>query len=532
MIENEHSLVYRRLCDWLIHNAAHFPNREALVFNEQRLTWANYLAHVNRLAESFLALGIQHGDRIAVWSPNRPEYLYAYMAAARIGAVLVGLNAQYTLREVLGLAGQTEPALMILGPEMAQDHLIASLAQSLPSVRHFLVIGPETPAGTLAVDGLLATGHPEQAAHLAERAASVNENDGVYIIFTGGMTGPPKGALLSHASILASAGPETAHVGLTVEDRMLLHLPLNHASGATVLTVPAMLVGCPLIIMERFHPAETLAMVAREKITILGQVPTMFIMEFGLPNLADYDLSSLRMAIVAGAPMPSPVMALLHKYAPMVLHGYGLTEVSGFATFTNAGDDLELLSETVGRPLDGVEIQIVDDFRRPLPVGQVGEIALRGRCVMRGYFREPAETADVIDDDGWLYTGDLGYLRSNGYLSLTGLKKEMYFTGGFNVYPLEIESYISAHPDVAMAACIGQPHDVLGQVGALFVVPKRGRQLSAGDLRAYCKAGLARYKVPRLFTLLDALPLTAVGKVDKMNLRHFLNYGEVAIQPS
>jgi acyl-CoA synthetase (AMP-forming)/AMP-acid ligase II len=517
--------AFHRLGDWLLHSAGRFPEREALIFAEQRLTWADYWLRVGRLAEYLLSLGVQRGDRIAVWSPNRPEYLFTYLAAARIGAIIVGLNVQYTLREVIALAGQTEPVLLVLGPEMAQAAMVDRLAQALPSVRHFISLGSDPPAGVLNMAGMLADGRPEQAAQLAQRAAEIDEDDGLYIIFTGGSSGSPKGALLSHASILASAGVEAAHLGIRMDDRMLLHLPLNHASGATVLTVPAMLAGCPLVIMDRFQPQETLALVARERVTVLGQVPTMFIMQLGLPNLAEYNLSSLRLAIVAGAPTPSAVMARLRELAPLVFHGYGLTEASGFATFTAAGDDLATLTGTVGRPLPGVELRIVDELRRPLPTGQVGEVALRGRLVMRGYYGQPAETAAVLDGDGWLYTGDLGYLRLDGNLSLAGLKKEMFFTGGFNVYPLEIEQYVCEHPDVAFAACVGQPHEVLGQVGALFVVPKRGHQLSAADLRAYCKAGLARYKIPRQVTLLDALPLTAVGKVDKMNLHRLLPSG-------
>ena len=503
----------------LAQTAARFPDKEALVFREQRITWGRLERWVTNLAGAFLEMGVQPGDRVGILCSTRPEYIVAYLAATRIGAIATGFNMQYTPREVGDLARLTQPAVMVVLDQKGSFLRHRPVLEGLPFLRHLLVIGQKTPPGTRSFHALVEQERPELSAALAQGEAAVTPDQGALIVFTGGTTGVPKAALLTHRNIVSNIQAQVRHLGFRSEDRIVLHLPMNHVSGATLMTVSALMTGATLVILERFHPAHTLALVAQERVTVLGQVPTMFIMEFQLPDLAAYDLSSLRMVIVAGAPTPPPVMARIVDLAPVAVHGYGLTEVGGMVTYTRPGEGLDALLAGAGPVAEEFQLRIVDQERRSLAPGQVGEIAIRGECVMAGYWGNPEETALVRDEEGWLYTGDLGKLAPDGSVTIVGRRKEMILTGGFNVYPWEIEQYVLTHPDVAQAACIGVPDPVMGEVGHLFVVAKPGAELDPRAIRRFCKAGLARYKVPRQVRVRDSLPLTPVGKVDKRRLR-------------
>lgn len=516
------------LGDLLAQTAARLPDKEALVFGEQRITWREFDEHVTRLAAAFLEMNIGRGDRIGIISTTRPEYLFTYLAAARIGAILTGFNILYTPHELTRLATLTRPKLMLVLDRAGDKKVAAALKplfDGLGFVENYVVIGGAAPEGALTMAALFESDYPDREERLAARQNELTENDGVLIVFTSGSTGLPKGAVLTHKNIIDNIAVETREFGFREDDRLLLHLPMNHVGGATELTVPALLTGATLVLMDHFHPAHTLDTVARERITVLGQVPTMFILEFGLPNFAGYDLSSLRLAAVAGAATPPPVMQKIMQIAPCVMTGYGMTEVAGFVTYTKPEDDAETVATTVGAVAPEFELIIVDESRRPVPTGEVGEVALRGSCVMQGYFDDPEETAAAIDADGWFYTGDLGRLDERGYLTLVDRKKEMYITGGYNVYPREVEEYISLHPKVALVACIGTADEKLGEVGVAYLVPKPGTELTSDEIRAHCVKGLAEYKIPKSFHLRGSLPLTPLGKVDKMQLRRELEDG-------
>lgn len=515
----------RLLGAWLADTAARVPQKEALVFNDERVTWAEFDQRVNRLAHTFLEMGIQRGDRIGVISTTRPEYLYTYLAAARIGAILVGFNIVYTPLELTRLANLTRPVAMIVLGQVGEKqiaHALKPLIDSLSFVKHLLVIGAGGPAGSLCLNDLLITDRPGQEAALAARASELDENDGVLIVFTSGSTGLAKGAVLTHKNIIDNIAVETRQFGIREDDRLLLHLPLSHVGGATELTVPALMTGATLVVMDHFHPVHTLETIAKERVTVLGQVPTMYILEFNLPNYAAFDRSSLRTVLVAGAATPVPVMHKMMQMAPTTITGYGMTEVAGFVTYTRPDDDAETIALTVGAVAPEFELRVVDDKHQAVAVGEVGEVALRGSCIMKDYFDNPVETASAIDANGWFYTGDVGKLDARGYLTLVDRKKEMYITGGYNVYPREIEEHISHHPGVAFVACLGRKDPVLGEVGAAYVVPKPGVELSVAELEAHCQQGLAEYKIPKYIELRDKLPLTSLGKVDKMQMRRGL----------
>lgn len=498
--------------------AARWPQKEAIVFQNTRLTWGAIEEQATNLAAAFIALGIQPGDRIGIQCATRPEYIITYLAAMRCGAVLAGFNSRHTPLEVSRLARLANPVLLVMQAEAAQR--LYPFLPALDTVRQIVIIGEAVPATAQRWRDLCVPASPAALAALAARQAHLSAADDALIVFTGGSTGFPKGARLSHANILSNIEAQVRHLDFRHDDRIILHLPMNHVSGSVLISIAALMTGATLIMMEAFDPVETLALVARERVTILGQVPTMWVMESLLTQ--QFDLSSLRMTITAGAPTPPAAMRWLASLAPIAVHGYGLTEVAGMVTYTPLDAPVETLLQSVGRVAPEFELRLVDATQRPLQIGAggfaEGEIVLRGGCVMQGYIQADGDNDTALAPDGWLYTGDLGRLDAHGNLRILGRRKEMLITGGFNVYPAEIEAYIAEHPQVALCACLGIPDPVMGELGLAFVVPRPGPNLTLHELRLHCRQGLARYKIPAEFRILPALPMTDVGKVDKQAL--------------
>ncbi len=499
----------------LAETAARCPEQEATVFEGQRLTWREINERTDRLALALLEMQVQPGDRVGILSNNRPEYLIVYLAVARVGAILVGFNINYTAREIKQYAELVRPVAMIIQGDMDVAVQLEPTVESLPSVAHFLSIGPRVPSTAQDLHEVMAHPRPHLAGELTRRSEAVQPDDGALIVFTGGTTGIPKPALLTHRNIIANIAAQNRHVDFRQGDRIMSHMPMNHVSGLLLITTGALMAGAALIQTQRFHPEETLRLVQEEKITILGQVPTMWIMELLLPTYADFDLSTLRTTIVAGAPTPDRVMRQIAAVAPRSVHGYGLTEVGGMVAYNRDGEGVDVMLHGVGQGAEEFELRVVDEAGEALPAGEIGEILVRGACVMPGYFGDAPDGATQISPDGWLHTGDLGTLDAGGYLTITGRSKDMFISGGYNVYPWEVESYVNTHPDVIMCANVGVPDGVMGEVGVLFVQVHPGADLSGRTLRNFCRQGLARYKVPRTIQFLDALPLTGVGKVDK-----------------
>ncbi|MGH2538638.1 MAG: AMP-binding protein, partial [Candidatus Promineifilaceae bacterium] len=338
--------------------AADRPAAEALVYGEQRLSWGDYALRVAALARGLLALGLRPAERIAIYLPNCPDYLLAFLAAARIGAITLALNPQYTPREVVHLLGQTGPRLLLTSAELYTPALATALARCCSGLQ--VILAGAGARGRPGLANVIAAGDALPKHALARRGAAVRPEDGAFIVATGGINGRIKGALLTHANILAAVQAQVSHLDFGADDRLLLHLPLNHVSGALILGAASILSGAAAVIQPQFRPQEALALIARERITLLGQVPTMYSLELAVPDFGRYDLSSLRMCIVAGAPTPAALMARLHTLAPRTVHGYGLSEAAGFATFSLAEDDLPTLSATAGRPLPGVELRTLD----------------------------------------------------------------------------------------------------------------------------------------------------------------------------
>ncbi len=504
----------RHLSLSLHETASRYPDTEAIVFEDERITWSELESQVDLLAGTFLTLGVRKGERIGIFCSTRPEYVYTYLAAARVGAILTGFNIRYTAREVIELADQVEPVVMIVLGDIKTAKRLKPIIETRSYVKHLISLG-QTWEGWLNFEQMFERQDEGIERALAKRAATLSEEDDALMVFTGGVDGTIRGALLSHKNIVATISVQNRTLGWQPGDRIIQHLPMNHVSGATLITVGGMLVGGTLIMLDRFRPERLLELVERERVTILGQVPTMWIMELLLPNLKDFDLSSIRVSIVSGGYAPDDLLRHIAGIGAHPIHAYGLTEASGMVTYSrmNRGGDLPLRS--TGMCPAEFELRIANGSGQPVKPGVDGEIELRGDCVMSGYYCQPDATAAVIAEDGWMRTGDVGNVDENGNLTITGRSKEMYISGGYNVYPAEVESYLNQHPDIEQCASVGAPEPIYGEIGAAWIVPRKGSDLSVSQIRRYCKRGLARYKNPRHLEFRDQLPMNGDGTVDK-----------------
>ena len=517
MNEQRLPLVWQHLKKW----ADESPGREALVYGERRVTFAEYFERVRGTAGLLLELGVERGDRVAMLSPAREEYMYVYLATGMIGAVWYGLNPRYTLNELRYMIEDARPRVAVvvreyLGRDYRQD--FETLLEEFDFLEKVLVIGDAWGGRTLAYEPEALRMRPETAASLEDRLPAVGTDDGALIVYTSGTTGKPKGAILTHRNIVSNVVVEAERFFFDETCSALVHFPINHVACSTELSIGALIGGSRLVFLDKFDPAETLKTIQEEKITLLGQIPAMYLMEFALPNFDSYDLASVRHFIWAGAAAPAPMVKKLAATGAGLITGYGLTETTGFVTYTNPGDSMEDMVRTAGAVDQAFELKLVDGERREVPTGEVGEIAIRGECVMKGYWGRPEDTAEVIDSDGWLYTGDLASADERGYIAIAGRTKEMYKSGGENVYPREIEAVIEKHPAVAMATVIPVPHDIFQEVGKAFILPKPGAKVPVEELDALCREELANFKVPKSFEVRAALPMLPSGKVNRLAL--------------
>jgi fatty-acyl-CoA synthase len=519
------SIKAQFLGDLLENTARLFPDKPAIHFAGTSWTWQEFDDQVTYLACALLSAGVEGGDRVAIMCSTRPEFLCIYMAAARIGAVLVGFNVQFTPAEVARLADLTRPKIMFILDEIRDRQValpIVPVLQNLNTIKHVVVIGAQECAGTSRLAEWLLPPDAHLRQRLMERKVQLQPDDSALIVLTSGSTGVPKGAVLTHRSILATTNAQVREFDVQAQDRILQNKPMSHVGGSINLTLPAVAVGAELFFMDHFHPIRALEMVQEQRITILAQVPTMFIMEFNLPDFEQYDLSSVRLAVVGGAATPVPIMKRITQIADHVITGFGMTETGGYITFTRRDDDPDTIARTVGQIAPEFELRVVDEHRQPLPIGQVGEIALRGNCLLSEYFHNPAATAEAFSTDGWFFTGDVGYLDERHYLTLVDRRKDMYISGGYNVYPREIELYLAHHPELELVAILGVADPIMGEIGAACMVRRSGSHVSHQDIVEYCRQGLAEYKIPRQLFFLDEMPLTPLGKIDKPRLRREL----------
>ena len=483
---------------------------------------------VDRLARGLLEEGVAKGDKVGLWMPNIPEWVVAYYAVARVGAVVVPMNTRYKTHELEYILDDSEATTLFAVDAFARiDYLqmIGEIRPKLPNLKHVVIVGAAGQTGTAYEEVVRSGRETVNDGTLVEREAACDPTDNVFILYTSGTTGNPKGAMLSHHNIAKNAEQVTEVLHTTEEDVFLLAVPFFHCFGCVMGIAGSITWGAAMVPMQVFKPEEALELVERFGVSVLYGVPTMFVLELeearkGKKDGSRYDVSSLRTGIMAGAPCPVEVMrGTMNELGCNVSIAYGLTEASPVSTMTRFDDSIERRVETVGRALDGIEVKIADDDHKPVPTGEMGELACRGYNVMLGYYRAPEVTAQTIDEEGWLYSGDLATIDEEGYVQIVGRKKDMLICGGFNVYPAEIEEYLFTHPKVQNVSVIGAADDVFGEVAAAYVIPREGQTIDPQEVVDFCVGEIANFKVPRYVVVVDAFPMTQSGKIQKFRLR-------------
>jgi fatty-acyl-CoA synthase len=511
----EPALLDETIGDCLRRIAGRYGEREALVSCHQdvRLTYAQLDAEVDRVARALLAVGLKPGDRVGIWSPNCAEWTLTQLATARAGIILVNVNPAYRTSELVYALNQSGCRMLLA----ARAFKTSDYAAMIDDVRDELrTIEDVVFLGEASWDGLLEGARDEIA------LPPLSPTDAINIQYTSGTTGAPKGATLSHRNILNNGYLVGVGCGYTAEDRVCIPVPFYHCFGMVMGNLGALTHGAAMVIpAPAFDPAATLAAVAGERCTSLYGVPTMFIAELDHPGFADYDLTSLRTGIMAGSPCPVEVMkrVIADMHMDEVTICYGMTETSPVSTQTAADDPLDKRVGTVGRVHPHVEVKVADDTGAPVPRGETGELCTRGYSVMLGYWDDPRRTAEAIDADGWMHTGDLATMDADGYLNIVGRSKDMVIRGGENVYPREIEEFLYTHPDIADVQVIGVPDERFGEELMAWVIVRGDAQLDADAVRAFCQGRIAHFKIPRYVKVVDAFPMTVTGKVQKFRMR-------------
>ncbi|WP_407671171.1 AMP-binding protein [Nocardia stercoris] len=518
--------------------AARFPDRDALIdqHGRVRLTYREFAAEVDALAQGLLSAGIGKGDRVGIWAPNCPQWTLTQYATAAIGAILVTINPAYRAHELRYVLQQAGIRLLVAASSFKTSDYAAMIEQvrpECPDLDQVLLL--DTPQW----DGLLDSGRGASPERLAQAAARLSPDDPINIQYTSGTTGFPKGATLSHRNILNNGYFVGELCGYTERDRICIPVPFYHCFGMVMGNLAATSHGAAMVIPgPAFEPRATLEAVAAEACTSLYGVPTMFIAELAVPEFATYDLSSLRTGIMAGSPCPVEVMKQVIERMGMreVSICYGMTETSPVSTQTRRDDTLVQRTATVGRAGPHLEIKIVDPATgATVPRGEQGELCTRGYSVMLGYWNDPAKTAEAIDVERWMHTGDLATMDDDGYVAITGRIKDMVIRGGENIYPREIEEFLYTHPDVLDAQVIGVPDDRYGEELMAWIRLSEGAsELTAESLREFCAGKLAKYKIPRYVHVVDEFPMTVTGKIRKVEMREIaigLLAGEAGKQP-
>ena len=498
-----------------------FGDRDALVApaQEYRATYRQLWDTTTTLAKALLARGIEKGDRVGIWSPNRFEWVVIQYATARVGAILVNINPAYKAQELGHALAQSGLTLLLLARRFRQTDYVEILDR----------VRPECPALREAVvlDGEWTTLLDESGSidddRLAAREASLTFDDPINIQYTSGTTGAPKGATLSHHNILNNGFFCGEVLRYTEVDRVCVPVPFYHCFGMVIGNLACTSHGaCIVVPGEGFDPRGTLAAIEAERCTSLYGVPTMFIAQLDHPDFDRTDFSSLRTGVMAGSPCPVEVMKQVRErmHIPEITICYGMTETSPVSTQTRVDDPVEKRVTTVGAVHPHVEVKIVDpESGRVLGRNESGELCTRGYCVMLGYWNDATATAAAIDAGRWMHTGDLASMDDDGYVSIVGRIKDMIIRGGENVYPREIEEFLYTHPDVADAQVIGVPSARYGEEVMAWVKPKPNASVDAKGLTAFCRGTIATYKIPRYWKIVDAFPMTVTGKVQKYLMR-------------
>jgi acyl-CoA synthetase (AMP-forming)/AMP-acid ligase II len=500
-----------------------FGEREALVDGETRLSFGGLGAAVDQATRAAMAAGVERGDRVAIWAPNCWEWIVAALGAQGAGGVLVPVNTRFKGREAAFVLERSGAKLLFTVSGFLDIDYVKLLRDEDAAglVERIVILRGTAPDGTQSWNDYILGSDAVSMAQMKVRGDSIAPDDLGDIMFTSGTTGRPKGVMTTHAQTLRVFEVWSRLVGLSEGDRYLIVNPFFHTFGYKAGFIACLMRGATIVPHAVFDVPQVLQRIAEERITVLPGPPTLYQSILQVPADERGDLSSLRLAVTGAAVVPVELIKRMRSELEFdtILTAYGLTESTGTVSMCRVGDDAETIANTSGCAIPDTEIRVVDDDNREVLRGEPGEIVVRGYNVMQGYYQDPQATADTIDEDGWLHTGDVGVMDDRGYIKITDRKKDMFIVGGFNAYPAEIENDLLAHPAVAQAAVVGLPDERLGEVGCAFVVPRAGETIDADELIAWAREKMANYKVPRRIEIVDALPLNASGKVLKFELR-------------
>ncbi len=537
--EGSGQLLYETIGDCFDRVAEDNPDNIALVVRHQDIRWSyrEFRKQVDRLATGLIALGIEPGDRVGIWGPNSYEWVLTQFATAKIGAIMVCINPAYRLFELEFVLNKVECKAIISAEKFKSSEYLAMLnnlapeiascepgylrAEKLPHLTSVIRMGDEQSPGMFNFEQICSLGDENAYERLTDLAPALGPDDAINIQFTSGTTGNPKGATLTHCNILNNGYNAGQSMDFTPDDKLCMPVPLYHCFGMVLGVLAAVSTGATIVLPSPvFDPVSTLAAVQEEKCTALHGVPTMFVTELDHPEFSSFDVSSLRTGIIAGAPCPEELMKRIigDMHMDKVLIGYGQTELSPVNHLTLPDDSLENRTQTVGRPIPYVEVKIVDENDRVLPIGEQGEICTRGYSVMLGYWNEEGKTAETIVN-GWLHSGDLGTMNEHGYVRITGRIKDMIIRGGENIYPREIEEFLFTNPKISEVQVFGVEDTKMGEEVCAWIQLKKGQATTEEQIREFCKGQISHFKIPRYVRFVDGFPMTVTGKIRKIEMR-------------
>jgi fatty-acyl-CoA synthase len=523
LAESLRAPALRLISDYPRFWAERATEREAVVFETARWRYRELADRVDACAKALLAAGVQAGDRVATLSPPHPDFYVTFLATASIGAIWVGLNPRYQLRELEYVLEDAGPRVLfartaIAGREYHQE--LRQLAATGAGSERVVLLDDAAPAdgSYQAYPDFITGGAALSDKTLAASRDRVDPRGPCLIVYTSGTTGRPKGALISHHGLVHIARVQHAIWNLDPL-RVINNLPINHIGCVGDVTCDTLVPGGTLVFQEQFDPGEMLRAVERERITFFGHVPTALQLIVSHPAFESTDFSSVQVIIWEGAAAPVDLIERLRTKCAELANAYGMTETVGCVTYTFDSDDLDILADSVGWPVPEFGVRIAGPEGRSVAVGESGEIQVKGDFVTLGYWNRPEATRELFTADGWLRTGDLAVERPDGAYRLIGRLKEMFKSGGYNVYPREIEQVLESHPEVAMAAVIGMPDPLYQEVGHAFVLVPSGRAIPPEELERHCRTLLANYKVPKRFTVATEFPMLPIGKIDKQALK-------------
>ena len=524
----------RTVAEVLQLQAAEHPDGTFLIYNDRRFTFAQVESQASALAAALAELGIERGDRIAIDLPNWPEFVVSMFAAAKLGAVIVPLNPRYTIPELQYMLRHSEATVVISAENFnGTDYLqlFEGFLTSLPDMQYLVTVGEEDlwyDDRIYQFEDLVSSGAGRTVPNVA-----INPNEDTFaILYTSGTMGKPKGVALTHTNLVYAAAGSADAIHLTPADIVFGVTTVFHVFGLGPGIIGTVAAGASLVLQEQFHPAEALELIERQKVTVHYGVPTVFITEMREADRPKRNLSSLRIGVAAGAPVSDDLVRRIRtELCPNLQVAYSLTETGSTVALTKMEDPEDKQVFTVGKPLAGTDVRALDLDGTILPVESLGEIAVRGPGVMKGYYRQPGETAQAFDDEGYFLTGDLGLVDDEGYIHIVGRRKELIIRGGFNVYPREVEDRLHAHPAVLDVAVVGLPHEVLGEVVCACIVPVEGAIITGEEIKEWCRGALADYKVPDLVRFFDSFPLTGSGKVRRVELARMVSAEESSRRP-